>query len=178
MPKLIVYACPVGELADQLAVYFERSRATCGPNLAHHYMPHCTLTGFFEDTVSSIPHYVDGLARSLQRHRRSQPQPPIGVKALTFRAQWHGLELSSDWLKQLIADFASAANSPTRSAPLRLKDWLHLSLAYGFESEHRQVLQQLAEDFVKPQASVAWELRFYERHEDNSWTCHQQWPLF
>ena len=47
MPKLIVYACPVGELAEQLETYFSKSRLACGPNQAHQYMPHCTLTGFF-----------------------------------------------------------------------------------------------------------------------------------
>jgi hypothetical protein len=24
---------------------------------------------------------------------------------------------------------------------------------------------------------VSWELRFYERHPDNTWTCHARWPL-
>jgi hypothetical protein len=174
MPQLIVYACPVGELADQLAVYFEQSRAACGPNTAHQYMPHCTLTGFFEDTTSHIPAYADGLARSLQQHQRSHPHPPVVITSLTFREHWHGLELSSAWLQQLIRDFASAATSPTRSAPLRLKTWLHLSLAYGFDPIHHTALKELAQALIDPQASVEWELRLYERHADGTWTCHQR----
>ena len=174
MPQLIVYACPVGELADQLDAYFAQSRVACGPNAAHHYMPHCTLTGFFEDTTSRIPAYAAGLVRSLQQHQRSHPHPPIVVTSLTFREHWHGLELSADWLRQLIADFATAATSPTQPSPLRLKDWLHVSLAYGFAAEHREGLQHLAEHLINPQSSVDWELRLYERHADGTWTCHQR----
>jgi hypothetical protein len=178
MPKLIVYACPVGVLADQLETYFAQSRASCGPNTAHQYMPHCTLTGFFEDTTSSIPHYAEWLARSLHHHQRSLPKPPIIVSGLIFQEDWHGLALSSDGLKQVIFDFASAATSPARRSPLRLKDWLHLSLAYGFERGHHMVLRQLAAALIKPTASVDWELRFYEHHADGRWTCHQRLRMF
>ena len=178
MPKLIIYACPIGELAERLDAYFVQSRIACGPNMAHQYMPHCTLTGFFEDTPSSLSHYVDGLARSLRQHRRSKPQLPVVVTGLTFRKDWHGLELSSDWLQQLMRDFANATHSWTRPAPLRLKTWLHLSLAYGFEPAHATTLQQLAKAMINPALPVEWELRFYERHVAGTWTCHQRWPLF
>ncbi|WP_204141220.1 hypothetical protein [Halomicronema sp. CCY15110] len=174
MPKLIVYACPVGQLAEQLDVYFAQSRVACGPNAAHQYMPHCTLTGFFEDTTSSIPAYADGLARSRQQHWRSQPHPPIVITGLTFRENWHGLELSSAWLQQWMGDFDRTVTAPTGSAPLRLKSWLHLSLAYGFDHTHHTTLQELAQTLIDPQSPVEWELRLYERHADGTWTCHQR----
>lgn len=177
MPKLIVYACPVGELADQLETYFSKSRVACGPNQAHQYMPHCTLTGFFEDQANSIPKYVQALERSLKRYRRSQPTPPITVTDLTFRPNWHGLELSSDWVKKLLLDFVCTATSPTRKTSLRPKDWLHLSLAYGFEASQHEVLMTLAQALVEPQSSVEWELRFYQQHPDGAWTCHQRLQL-
>ncbi|NEQ43297.1 MAG: hypothetical protein F6K00_06945 [Leptolyngbya sp. SIOISBB] len=177
MPKLIVYACPVGELAEQLEAYFSKSRVACSPNTAHQYMPHCTLTGFFEDTTNSIPKYTQTLERSLKRYRRSQPTPPIDVSKLTFRSEWHGLELSSDWLKKLVLDFVCNATSPTRKTPLRPKDWLHLSLAYGFEAEQHEDLTTLAQDLINPQSSVKWELRFYQQHLDGAWTCHQRLQL-
>ncbi len=172
MPKFIVYACPVGELADQLDRYFEQSRVLCGPNSAHNYMPHCTLTGFFEDAVSSAPNYAQRLERSYKRLRRSQPHPVVAIKALTFRPDWHGLELESPWLKQVMVDFACTATSPTRTSPLRLKDWLHLSLAYDFQADHADQLEALAYDLVDSTASVAWDLRYYQRNPDNTWVCH------
>ncbi len=177
MPKFIVYACPVGELASQLKIYFEISRLLCGPNSAHNYMPHCTLTGFFEEQVSAAPNYTQKLERSYKRLRRSQPHPPIEVKDLVFRPDWHGLELSSAWLKKVVVDFACTATSPTRNSPLRLKEWLHLSLAYDFQADQVETLQTLAIDLVDPHAPVQWELRFYQRNPDNSWVCHQKVKL-
>lgn len=177
MPKFIVYACPVGELADQLETYFSKSRVTCGPNTAHQYMPHCTLTGFFADVTGSVPQYTQALERSLKRYRRSQPTPPLAVTDLTFRPDWHGLELSSEWLKKLILDFVCTATSPTRKSPLRPKDWLHLSLAYGFAADQADLLKTLAQDVINPISPVDWELRFYQQHSDLSWTCHQRLKL-
>lgn len=177
MPKLIVYACPVGELAEQIKTYFDKSRLTCGPNTAHRYMPHCTLTGFFEDTTRSVPKYTQKLERSLKRMRRSQPDPPLEVTDLNFRDDWHGLELSSERLRKLILDFVCTATSPTRKTPLRPKDWLHLSLAYGFVPDQAAALQSLAEDLVDPRSPVGWELRFYQQNPDASWLCHQRLPL-
>ncbi|MGF1458269.1 MAG: hypothetical protein ACFBSG_04515 [Leptolyngbyaceae cyanobacterium] len=177
MAKFIVYACPVGELANQLEVYFNKSRHACGPNAAHQYMPHCTLTGFFEDARSSIPKYTQSLERSLKRYRRSQPTPPIEVKDMLFRPDWHGLELTSEWLKKLVLDFVCTATSPTRKSPLRPKDWLHLSLAYDFATDQESALKALASELVDPLAAVDWELRFYQRHPDSSWSCHQRLQL-
>lgn len=177
MAKLIVYACPVGELARQLEHYFEKSRLVCGPNSAHHYMPHCTLTGFFDDVSSAVPRYTQTLERSLKRFRRSQPDSPVDVTALTFRNDWHGLELSSEWMRQLVLDFVGAATSPTRKTPLRPKDWLHLSLAYDFAPEQADTLKSLAQELIDPAQAVEWELRFYQRQPDQSWLCHRRWPL-
>lgn len=177
MPKLIVYACPVGELADQLETYFSKSRVNFGPNQAHQYMPHCTLTGFFEDTTHSIPKYTQTLERSLKRYRRSQPAPPLAVTGMTFRDDWHGLELSSDWLKKLVLDFVCTATSPTRKTPLRPKDWLHLSLAYGFAPDQAEALKTLAQEVVDFTAPTDWELRFYQQNPALSWICHQRLKL-
>lgn len=177
MAKLIVYACPVGELATQLETYFAKSRSLCGANTAHQYMPRCTLTGFFEDSARAIPKYTQTLERSLKRLWRSQPHPPLAVEGFSFRPDWQGLELSSDWLRKLILDFVCTATSPTRKQPLRPKDWLHLSLAYGFLPEHAEKLQHLAQEVINPQAIVRWELRFYQRNTDGSWWCHQSLPL-
>jgi hypothetical protein len=172
MPTLILYACPTGPLADQLDTYFEKSQTLIGPNKAHDYMPHCTLTGFFEDDSAAIPLYITALTTALACHQDSQPDPVITVNRLTFAAKWHGLALQSPWLQQFVHTFARQAQSPTRSTPLRLKDWLHLSLAYGFAPDQHQPLQRLAEQLITLESPVQWELRFYQRHPDNQWTCH------
>lgn len=172
----IVYACPMGELADQLDRYFQQSLTRCGENAAHRYMPHCTLTGFFQDEEATIPLYVQALDRALMEALPC-PNPVITIQQLTFNQDWHGLELQSDWLKSMIASFANFAISPTRLDALRLKNWLHLSLAYEFPPEQSETLIQLAQNYIKIQSPVQWELRFYQRHPDYHWTCHHSWRL-
>jgi hypothetical protein len=176
MPKFIVYACPTGDLADQVQHFFEESRRVFGPNAAHNYMPHCTLVGFFEESVGSVPLYTQGLMRAYKRAVRSQPSPAIEVKGFAFRPDWQGLELVSPWIKQLMVDFVCTTASPTRKESLRLKDWLHLSLAYEFPPSQAKPLSQMATALINPEAAVNWELRYYQRDEGN-WICHLVLPL-
>lgn len=175
--KFIVYACPVGELAAQLEAYFQESRRLCGANPAHRYMPHCTLTSFFEDELNTIPLYLQSLEQAYIKALPTRPNPAIRIADVQFQPEWHGFELESDWLKKLTADFIEQARSPTCQEPLRRKEWLHLSFAYDFFPQNYKTLVRLAQDTINPQASVRWELRFYERHSDWTWTCHQSWQL-
>ncbi len=101
----------------------------------------------------------------------------LKISKLTFNEDWHGLEIQAEPLKELIANFAQLATSATRSEELRLKNWLHLSLAYDFNSEHREQLKQLAREIINLQADVNWELRFYQKKPDWSWKCWQYWDI-
>lgn len=175
--EYIVYACPAGELADQLTRYFAASRALIGPNTAHHYMPHCTLTGFFHDDSESLHLYYAALEAALHRARPGRPIPVLSIMEVVFHEDFHGLLLDGIWLKLLIADFAISSQSPTRRDALRLKDWLHLSLAYGFPPEQHGALAALARKMLDITAPVAWELCFYERCVDGAWLRHARWPL-
>jgi ubiquitin-associated SH3 domain-containing protein len=176
--RLIVYACPNGPLAKQLDAYFAAALSKYGPNAAHDYMAHCTLTGFFHDLPETIGWYAEHLATALDQQRSTRPTPPIRVTDTLFNREFHGLLLDSPWVKQLSADFASrAAASPTRPDPLRLKDWLHLSLAYGFAPEQHERLAALARQLVDPIAPADWELRLYERQPDKRWILHAAWAL-
>lgn len=177
MPKFIVYACPTGELAEQIQRFFAESLESVGANAVHEFIPHCSLTGFFEDRLSSVPLYTQALTRCYNRALRSRPTPAITIQGFAFRPDWHGLELESPWLKKLIVDFACTVNSPTRKEALRIKDWLHLSLAYEFPTEQGKALSQLASQRIDPTAPVGWELRYYQRDDTHAWTCHQTWPL-
>lgn len=175
--SLILYACPLGDLSHQLDQYFVASREACGPNAAHAYMPHCTLTGFFRDQESAIERYEQAIAAALNQQWAIAPQPDICITGMTFRSDWHGLELQSNWLQQFVARFVQLSVSPTRTERLRPKSWLHLSLAYEFLPQHSQTLIQLAQSCINPKSTVAWELRFYQRYSDYRWTCHQSWSL-
>jgi hypothetical protein len=173
----IVYACPVGELADQIDHYYDVSKAICGLNAAHGYMPHCSLTGFFLDNRDAVGRYIEALDAALRCARAEQPIPTLVIDGIALREDFHGLLLSGPWLKGLIADFARTVSSPTRRDALRLKDWLHLSLAYAFPPKQHALLAELARELVDVSAPVSWDLRFYERLVDGSWACHAAWRL-
>ncbi len=175
--EFIVYICPVSKLKNQLEEYFTTTRTECGENAAHKYMPHCTLTGFFQDELTAIPIYIQALDTALKNSLQSCPAPPISVVDMEFKADFHYLKIESTWIEKLIANFTNTANSPTRVNQLRIKNNLHLSLAYNFPPKQQQTLAKIAKKTINPQAEVSWELRFYERHPDNSWTCHQSWKL-
>ena len=174
--QFIVYACPTGELNSQITTYLTRSRTLYGANKAHKYMPHCTLTGFFTDELSSIPDYLQALDQAYLAATNNLSLN-IKIKQLNFSNNWHGLELQAEEIKQLIANFAKLATSSTRPEALRLKDWLHLSLAYGFEAKDEQNLTDLARKIINPQAKVNWELRFYQKNPDWTWKCWQTWQI-
>ena len=175
--ELIVYACPTGPLAQQLSTYQIRAKQEIGANAAHRYMPHCSLTGFFHDQTHAIPLYVKALEESYQRSRSTQPQPLFQIPQILFRPDFHGLILKSNWIQHLIYSFADGVDSPTRSDDLRLKEGLHLSLAYDFLAAQHESLVQLAAEIIDIHAPVGWDLCLYERHEDGTWICHRSWTL-
>lgn len=170
--ELIVYACPVGELNDQIEAYFRKSREVCGANSAHNYMPHCSLTGFFKDSETAISSHVEILDRLLKLSEIS-----IKITGMTFKEHWHGLEIDAPKLKTIIADCIAKSREIADPKNLRSKDWLHLSFAYDFEPEQCERLKQIALDSIDIDAPVQWEIRFYQRHGDGSWTCHRAWKV-
>lgn len=143
-----------------------------GPNSAHAYPPHITLTGFFRDEAAMIPHYCAALDRACA----ALPSGAVTITELLISAEFHGLLIDSPWLEALAAHVAAETSSPTLQAPLRLKQNLHLSLAYGFAAEVGPALGDLARTLVDPAAPVAWQIELYERHADGSWTCHRSHP--
>ena len=136
--QFITYACPTGKLNSQIETYLAKSRVLYGENSAHKYMPHCTLTGFFAARSLSIPTYIKALNKAYIAAQNDKFSLEIDIKQLTFRKNWHGLELQNNSLKQLIANFAKDRTIVDYPEKLRLKDWLHLSLAYNFNPEHEQ----------------------------------------
>jgi ubiquitin-associated SH3 domain-containing protein len=175
--ELIVYACPTGELAGQVEQFYAASRERFGANSAHAYPPHITLTGFFHDDRGAIPIYVAALAAAREAALPRLTGDAIAVTELATLEEFHGLLITSPWLENLTADFADRAGSPTRRADLRLKSWLHLSLAYGFRTADGPGLAALARAMVDPNAPAGWELRLYERLPGGGWQVHGAWGL-
>ena len=75
----------------------------------------------------------------------------------------------------MIINFSQNKAINSYQEKLRLKDWLHLSLAYDFNPEYNNGLKQLALDTINIKANVNWELRFYQKNPDWSWQCIKSW---
>lgn len=170
LARLIVYACPLGPMAEQIAAFYDASRAQFGPNKAHTYPPHITLTGFFHDEATALPIYTSALAAAWATAMAQRPDQPVIVTELACTEAFHGLLIVSPWLESLAANFAARAVSPTRHETIRLKSQLHLSLAYGFNDDDGPPLGVMAQAMVDPTAPVQWELRLYEQGE--TWKMH------
>jgi ubiquitin-associated SH3 domain-containing protein len=175
--KFIVYACPTGELYQQIETYYQISQTTCGENSAHQYMPHCSLTGFFEASTDDISVFIEALNQTYQQRQKQKISLSLQVLGMMFKSEWQGLELEGKAVKHLIHDFIQKIEESNLTVNIRPKDWLHLSLAYGFQPQHYLILKQLAQEYVNPQTSTEWELRFYQRHYNGEWTCHSTWVL-
>ena len=158
--QFIVYACPVGKLNQQIEKYLHQSRELYKANSAHKYMPHCTLTGFLNAESNSIPVYIEALDKAYIEAKNNLDSD-IQIKQLAFTESWHGLELKAENIKTLIANFSQNKTINSYQEKLRLKDWLHLSLAYNFNSEYESELKQLALQIIDLKSDVNWELRFY-----------------
>lgn len=171
----ILYACPIGPLADQLGAYFGESAAECGPNDAHAYPPHVTVTGFFHDTAPSWPAYARAVETALEQVG-PPPVPAAAVTGLFLHEDFHGLAVASPWLLAVGIAFAETAPSSTRLDAVRPKTGLHISLAYGFAPAAGPRLSGLATRLVDPAAEAGWELRLYERAPGNCWLLQGSWP--
>lgn len=159
MSELILYATPTGQLADSCARYF-KAATTLGDTTAQSYPPHCTLTGFFHRPSELIPSINAAISvRSLR---------DIEVIAVAHHDAWLGLELHSPKLFELTQRFIAALPEPTGDEdPLRPKDWLHLSLAYGVDDLAAYAV--LADDLIDSSVACEWEIALWERLSAGEW---------
>ena len=166
--ELILYATPLGDLAENCAEYFARASAL-GFTTAQTYPPHCTLTGFFHRRTERLPGVAAEVARAAEAAEPGASGTVV-VEGLRIEREWIGLDLHSPTLRQLTDDFASAHRLEAGDDTLRLKEWLHLSLAYGVAD--LAPYADLAEKTIDAGARATWEVALWERRPDGSWLRH------
>jgi hypothetical protein len=169
LTDLIVYATPSGPLGEQINDYLTQTRERFGANTAHQYPAHCTLTGFFHDVPRAIPEYLAALAKATAEMVARTPVP-VDIERIRLDGGWYGLELRSPWLIDLAAAFKRHAPNIARPDEVRLKDWLHLSLAYGFEEQHAIELASAASS-IDIASEVHWEVALWQR-DGSVWPRH------
>jgi ubiquitin-associated SH3 domain-containing protein len=134
--------------------------------VAQRYPPHCTLTGFFRRHPDRVDEVAAEVARVVDL-RGPVPPDAVTVTGLTTGEEWVGLELSSPWLQALTADFERHHQLMPGDDPLRPKDWLHLSLAYGCDDLDPHC--RLAEKLFATIPPGGWEVALWQRRIDGSW---------
>lgn len=161
--ELILYATPTGPLADALDEQFRRL-AELAPTTAQTYPPHCTLTGFFHRDEADIPRIVTEVERALDD---AGPMPAGAVDIVSLRRsdEWVGLELSSSWLIATTQRFVDRHRVDPGDDPLRTKDWLHLSIAYG-TGDLAAAAAATDLDVALP---VGWEVALWQRLAAGEW---------
>lgn len=156
MHELILYATPTGPLADACAAYFDAVQSTT----AQTYPPHVTLTGFFHRRDRREPIDAASVVGEV-------PAGVVEIRRLTCNEDWVGLEVDSPWLEAAAASFAQRMPPAAGEDDIRVKDWLHLSLAYGVPDlgVHADRARQEI-DVTQP---VGWEVGLWERSHGDHW---------
>ena len=114
--ELIFYATPTGALAEECRAYFEW--AECRPTTAQTYPPHVTLTGFFHRTDEGVGRAVNDVEGVLRRHGHP-PEGSVTVEELRIDTNWVGLVVTSDWLIDVTAEKAPAADAEALDTELQ-----------------------------------------------------------
>lgn len=163
--ELIVYATPRGPLLEACERYFAEVSQRLGPTTAQTYPPHVTLTGFFHRTTARRDEMIAEVGDLLRRWG-AVPAHAVAIDGLTVSDEWIGLPVSSRWLIELTADLIGHHAIGDGDDPLRPKDWLHLSLAYGDHGTRSLASYgTMAVAMVDPALSVTWDVGLWERSD-------------
>jgi len=173
--KLIIYACPVGILENELNNFFESSEAKFGWNKAHEYMPHVTLTSFFDlRSRRDIPIVIEALDSTF-----SQSNPPSelisNVRIKGSLGNTIKIVMNCDYLESCLRRFKQKIQD-VASIKVKNSDSYHLSLGYGYSDNHFEELMNLvyenlslfenlnriSENSKKLCQTSGWEIRLYE----------------
>ncbi|CAL7940728.1 unnamed protein product [Xylocopa violacea] len=157
--QYVLYACPTGELAEQLVRFWSESKELIW-NGAHNYMPHVTLVSFFKAPDESVEELVSALETTI-----NQSELPENIELETYVSpNFMGLfvkQVNTDWLKHIAIRYVNKLSSLGISAEPQVKSF-HLTLAYQFPSNLYQQLRSMVEKFTLA-CPTNWELRLYSR---------------
>ncbi len=175
--ELILYATPTGELAAQIKEFESRITAELGATTAQAYPPHVTLTGFFSRTNARADEVISD-ARWVIASLGNEARDDTSVVGLSVSSTWVGLNIVSLGFERLAGAIAARDRVAFGDDAIRLKNQLHLSLAYG-ELGPGQALAPYADrarDLIDHRALVKWDLAIWERGStvggSSRWTQH------
>ncbi|XP_017759027.1 PREDICTED: protein UBASH3A homolog [Eufriesea mexicana] len=156
--QYVLYACPTGELAEQLMKFWSQSKELIW-NRAHNYMPHITLVSFFKAADESTAELVNALESVV-----NQDELLDNIELETYiSSNFMGLfvKVNAEYLQNIAIQYTNKLSSLGISAEPKVK-LFHLTLAYQFPSNLYQQLRLMVEKLTLS-CPTNWELRLYSR---------------
>jgi hypothetical protein len=167
LTRLIVYATPTQAFADACRVFDDAARAIA-PTAAQRYPAHCSLTGFFRRDGGDIPRIVDEVADAFPGG--TVDPTSVGVAGPVRHDSWLGFELTSPSLITSTERFARRHVVGNGDDAIRVKSWLHLSLAYDVGDLGPYLAAAETIDWTV--APSAWSIGLWEWDDGGEWTRH------
>ena len=168
--ELILYATPTGALADTCAAYFSAA-SHLGPTTAQTYPPHCTLTGFFRRDAQSMQRIIDEVRLAVGECARVS-SVAVDLVELHTSPDWVGIELRSQLFLDVADRFRITHEPGEGDDPIRCKDWMHLSLAYGDGIDLTRYGGLATGLFADALTPCQWEIGLWERSRSGRWLRH------
>ncbi|KAJ9080786.1 hypothetical protein DSO57_1021191 [Entomophthora muscae] len=193
--RFIVYLepAPQSKLAASILEFYRLSRIKVGPNEAHLYHPHCSMTGFFTLASDDVDAVVGSVKRCLSGWLSPStpfPSPTLG----SLVAKDSGLQLKLQVPEYYHAMVNNLVDELAPLARLRPKSLDHISLAYlnkhvktfrTFAPAEISALYEIARNInLAENTHLAWDIAFYEQLHNSQDLCHPhhfkeiaRWPV-
>eukprot|EP00088_Acartia_fossae_P057739 TRINITY_DN6738_c0_g1_i1.p1 TRINITY_DN6738_c0_g1~~TRINITY_DN6738_c0_g1_i1.p1 ORF type:complete len:713 (-),score=118.88 TRINITY_DN6738_c0_g1_i1:256-2394(-) len=157
----IIYLCPVGDLKEQLSLFWEKSRHLMGWNGAHNSFPHITLSSSFSCAHPQVEQLVATISKVTSKIQEDLSKTKLNLERY-MSPNFFGLFVKKEHesiLKQLSIDLCQEIRNLGLKCEPYLKPY-HLTLAYQFQPSHFVGLEELAQD-IDTGADCGWQLRLY-----------------
>ncbi|KAH0566666.1 protein UBASH3A homolog [Cotesia glomerata] len=167
--EFILYACPTGQLADNLNKFWEDSKLLEW-NKAHDYMPHITLLRFFkvpDKNSEQVSKALETLLEPSDCMDRVELEPYVSPNFIGLFIN----EKQASFFESAVSKFIKKLSNIGITAEADTKS-MHVSLAYEFSSQHFQALRSMIEKLIP--SSSNWELKLYSRDPRfRAWRVHK-----
>ena len=128
----------MGELKEELGIFWQKSRLKFGWNGAHNSFPHITLTSSFKCPDTEVEHLVRAIGRVCDDAELASAASPLRLERYAS-PNFFGLFVAKEnetLLKRLSADLCQAVRGDLGLKPEPILKSFHLTLAYQFQQKH------------------------------------------
>ncbi|CAF0785149.1 unnamed protein product [Brachionus calyciflorus] len=173
--------CPIGQLQSQISNFFQQVKQKIGCNEAHYnnLLPFMKLTPFFKLPDNQMANLHKAFDRTFKStiNNESFSEPALFTLNKQTKLNEINIDLhispqmillypdieSENTLKQIVGNFSKAAIKYTNYEIIPYSKQLHLTLGYGYDPEHKKVLEEIANRCINYRQQSEWEIRLYSR---------------